>query len=92
MILGFEVDHVSVKFVLVGNGELCSESGFQIINDLNTCKSAAKIYGKAFGEYETADNYPKGCYIERNDHVYFNNHEIGRNISFATPICYRKGR
>ena len=87
--LGFDI---SEDFVLVGNGTLCFESGFQRIEDLNSCKSAAEYYGKAFGEYETADNYPKGCYIERNDHVYFNNHEIGRNISFATPICYRKGR
>ena len=72
-------------------GKLCSESGFQIIDDFSTCRSAAEYFGKTIGEYETVDNYPKGCYLERNDHVYFNNHEIGEKIQFANPICFRNG-
>ena len=72
-------------------GKLCSESGFQIIDDFNTCRSAAEYFGKTIGEYETVDNYPRGCYLERNDHVYFNNHEIGEKIQFANPICSKKG-
>ena len=86
--IGFDLNS---NFHLVGNGTLCSESGFQIIEDFNTCRSAAEYFGKTIGEYETVDNYPKGCYLERNDQVYFNNHEIGEKIQFANPICSKKG-
>ena len=86
--IGFDLD---LNFRLSGNGTLCSESGFQIIDDFNTCRSAAEFFGKTIGEYETVDNYPRGCYLERNDHVYFNNHEIGEKIHFAKPICSEKG-
>lgn len=74
-----------------GGGRQCMELGLLTIADIHTCKSAAEYYGKTFAELEKVDNFPKGCYIATNDHVYFNIHQTGKENSLADPICYLKG-
>ena len=79
------------EYGLVGFGSLCSEAKLEPIAELDTCKTASEHYGKSFGGFETLEIYPKGCYLEKNEHVYFNNHPLGNKISYANPICHRKG-
>ena len=67
------------------------ESRLEILADFKACKSAAEFYGKTFAEIETVHNYPKGCYVEKYDNVYFNSHQIGSRSSLANPICKQKG-
>ena len=66
----------------------CIDSQFNVINDLDTCKTAADYYGKIFGGPETFNNYPNGCYYEKNGRVYFNLHLYGKTNQRAGPICY----
>ena len=78
-------------YALVGFGKLCMESRLPILADFKECKSAAKFYDKTFAAIETDHNYPKGCYVEKYDYVYFNSHQIGSKSSLANPICKQKG-
>ena len=73
------------------NGETSWDSRFQDISDEEVCQDAAKEHEKRFSEVEVASNYPRGCYLESNDYVYFNFHETGKRHSNAMPICRGKG-
>ena len=86
------LDEDDTDYGTAGYGKLCPDSGFETLADIKTCKSAAKYYGKDFGETESVGNYPKGCYVNSNDHVYFNFHPTGRKSSSANSICQGKSK
>ena len=86
------------QYFSLEENELCDEQN--IIDDENECRVAALSidftdytdYTEDDGEIttETESAYPRGCYHQKSNNVWFNNHPIGNRDSGSAPIC-RKG-
>ena len=69
-------------------GELCSENGHFVVDNIERCEYAAEELSIVFAHSENSAAFPKGCYQYIEDRsVYFNPHKIGSANSKASQIC-----
>ena len=68
---------------------VCSDEGATTILTEEKCRSAiSEIPGASvFGLVESDSEWPKGCYLATNGHVYWNNHKTGSPNKDARQVC-----
>ena len=68
---------------------VCFDVGATTILTESECRSAtSKIPGASeFGDEETDNDWPKGCYLYENGKVYWNIHETGSPNKRARQVC-----
>ena len=79
------------EYPIAGFNRLCSDTGYERIVGLDRCKEAAKSLGRKFSVSKAWKQYPNGCYIYSNNHVFFNYHATGTRSQYACPVCFRQG-
>ena len=60
------------------------------MDDIETCKEAAKELNLNFVRSKNDGNWPKDCTVEARD-VYFNQHSTGNLKTNVNQICKPKG-
>ena len=68
----------------------CSETGDIAVEDLTTCKEAAKKLGFQFKVTENTADWPKGCY--EYGRIHFNQHRYGSFRYGGNQICKGFGK
>ena len=77
-------------YKLAGEYQLdCSQLNGEVISNCSECKLAAGKLGYTFSRTENESNYPHGCYkyMGNNPPVYCNQHPVGGQDGYASPIC-----
>ena len=62
------------------------------MDDSATCKKAYEVLGYYFYSTEEGAEWPKGCYVDSFDEVYFNQHIDGSKNDGARQICKSIGK
>merc|ERR1712126_286077 len=80
-----------LAFRAAGDGwRSCSkQTGYEDIDDVKDCRKFASDARKSFRKTESSSSSPKGCYLYRNQAVFYNFHSTGGGRSDETPICIK---
>ena len=65
------------------------QTGYDDIDDVKDCQKFASDARKRFRKTESSSSSPKGCYLYRNQAVYYNFHNIGGERYDESPICLK---
>ena len=68
--------------------QTCSDLPKPRIQRENECIKASKSYGLSYLGAHTYANYPRGCFKNRNNHVYWNKHSTGSNYKDCQAVCF----
>ena len=77
------------EYFLTAGNQLCSDTKAIAVNDLKTCKKAAKNLKQNFNTTVDRADWPRGCYLSGT--VDFNQHLTGSSNYAARQICNRRG-
>ena len=85
------------RVIILAKNKLCGDFNQGTIDNLEDCRSLLNSpYVTSFNKnvsnfkeespkYQT--DYPRGCYIYKNETLYFNPHEKGKRSKSSHPVC-----
>ena len=89
MYINMKYHYLEKGYFLSAGGHLCSNTGGIEIDDVETCKKAAKNLKQKFNTTVNKADRPKGCYLS--GVVDFNQHLTGSNNYASRQICKLRG-
>ena len=81
--------NAGLAFRAAGEGmrDCRKQTGYEDIDNVKDCQKFASDARKSFRKTESSSFSPKGCYLYRNQAVFYNFHSTGGERSDESPLC-----